>query len=78
MVDVGAVEVFNSDLNQRRTYQLYLNPEYSIPRDVINADGITEEKVKKEPALPELTEKFLRCQPHSFNSYAFLYCHLNT
>ena len=59
MVDVGAVEVFNSDLNQRRTYQLYLNPEHSIPRDVINAHGITEEKVKKEPTLPELTEKFL-------------------
>ena len=48
LVEIGAVELINH-IPTGRTYHQYINPERSVPEEVVAVHGLTEEFLKDYP-----------------------------
>jgi len=59
MVEIGAVEICNRDMNQCKTYHQFINPDRNIPAEVIRIHGIDDARVKDEPKFAEIAQNFL-------------------
>ena len=59
MVEIGAIEVSNRDMNQTRTFHQYINPDRSIPAEVVRIHGIDDARVKDEPMFKDIAQDFL-------------------
>ncbi len=58
LVDIGAVELINH-LPTGREYHQYINPERSVPADVVAVHGLTEEFLKDYPTFAEIAKDFI-------------------
>ena len=58
IIEIGAVEMID---NKRtgRTYHQYVNPERSIPKDVVEITKITDNDVANKPIFKEIAQDFL-------------------
>ena len=59
MVEIGAIEVNNRDMNQTRTFHQYINPGRKIPAEVVRIHGIDDARVKDEPCFADIAQDFL-------------------
>jgi len=59
MVEIGAIEVNNRDMNQTRTFHQYINPDRKIPAEVVRIHGIDDARVKDEPYFADIAQDFL-------------------
>jgi len=59
MVEIGAIEVNNRDMNQTRTFHQYINPGRKIPAEVVRIHGIDDARVKNEPSFSDIAQDFL-------------------
>ena len=59
MVEIGAIEVNNRDMNQTRTFHQYINPDRKIPEEVVRIHGIDDARVKDEPYFADIAQDFL-------------------
>ncbi|MDQ6980996.1 MAG: exonuclease domain-containing protein, partial [Ghiorsea sp.] len=59
MVEIGAIEVNNRDMNQTRTFHQYINPGRKIPAEVVRIHGIDDARVKDEPYFADIAQDFL-------------------
>ncbi len=59
MVEIGAIEVSNRDMNQPRTFHQYINPDRNIPAEVVRIHGIDDARVKDEPMFKDIAQDFL-------------------
>ena len=58
LVDIGAVELINH-LPTGKTYQQYINPERSVPEEVVAVHGLTEDFLKDFPTFDEIAKDFV-------------------
>lgn len=58
LVDIGAVELINH-LPTGREYHQYINPERSVPEEVVAVHGLTEEFLKDFPTFAEIAKDFV-------------------
>ena len=58
LVEIGAIELVNH-IPTGRTYHQYINPERSVPEEVVAVHGLTEEFVKDYPVLSEVAAAFV-------------------
>jgi len=58
MVEIGAIAVHNREVSGE-VFHRYINPLRDIPQEVVRIHGITEKKVKHEPAFPDIADAFL-------------------
>ncbi|MDX8414093.1 MAG: DNA polymerase III subunit epsilon [Mariprofundales bacterium] len=58
MVEIGAIAVHNREIS-KEVFHRYINPLRDIPQVVVRIHGITDEKVKNEPAFPDIADEFL-------------------
>ena len=58
LVDIGAVELVNH-LPTGREYHQYINPERSVPADVVAVHGLTEEFLRDFPTFSEIAKDFI-------------------
>ena len=64
LVEIGAVELINH-IPTGRTYHQYINPERSVPEEVVAVHGLTEEFLKDYPVFAEVAAQcFVRYQVH--------------
>lgn len=59
LVEIGAVELINH-IPTGRTYHQYINPERSVPEEVVAVHGLTEEFLKDYPVFAEVAAAFCR------------------
>lgn len=59
MVEIGAIEVINREVNHQNAFHHYINPLRDIPDEVVRIHGITNDKVKDCPSFPEIADGFL-------------------
>jgi len=59
MVEIGAIEICNRDMKQCTTYHQFINPDRSIPAEVVRIHGIDDARVKDEPKFAEIAQDFL-------------------
>lgn len=57
LVEIGAVELINH-IPTGRTYHQYINPERSVPEEVVAVHGLTEEFLKDYPVFAEVAAAF--------------------
>lgn len=57
LVEIGAVK-FELDVEGGETFQSLINPERSMPLDVLNVHGITDAMVADAPLAPAVLEQF--------------------
>ena len=50
LVEIGAIELVNH-IPTGRTYHQYINPERSVPEEVVAVHGLTEEFLKDYPVF---------------------------
>ncbi len=58
LVEIGAVELINH-IPTGRTYHQYINPERSVPEEVVAVHGLTEEFLKDYPVFAEVAAAFI-------------------
>ena len=58
LVEIGAVELINH-IPTGRTYHQYINPERSVPEEVVAVHGLTEEFLKDYPVFAEVAAAFV-------------------
>ena len=58
LVDIGAVELINH-VPTGKTYHQYINPERSIPEEVVKVHGLTEEFLKDYPVFADIAQDFI-------------------
>ncbi len=58
IVEIGAVEIVNF-LPTGKNFHCFINPERTIPEDVVRVHGITNEKVADSPVFAQIVEEFL-------------------
>ncbi len=58
LVDIGAVELINH-LPTGREYHQYINPQRSIPDEVVAVHGLTEDFLKDFPTFEEIAKDFV-------------------
>ncbi len=58
LVEIGCVELFNLERTGRELH-LYLNPERSVPEEVVRVHGLTREFLKAHSRFAEIAEQFL-------------------
>lgn len=58
LVDIGAVELINH-LPTGKVYHQYINPERSIPEEVVAVHGLTEDFLKDFPTFSEIAQDFV-------------------
>jgi len=59
MVEIGAVEVYQRQVNTQRVFHQYINPQRSIPQEVVRIHGIDDKKVKDCPPFADIAAMFL-------------------
>ncbi|WP_088104370.1 3'-5' exonuclease [Halalkalibacter urbisdiaboli] len=59
LIELAAVQVSNLEVNSNY-FQTYVNPQRSIPDDIIELTGITAERVKHAPDSLEAIEQFFQ------------------
>ncbi len=58
LVEIGAVELINH-IPTGRTYHQYINPERSVPEEVVAVHGLTEEFLKDYPVFADVAAAFI-------------------
>lgn len=58
LVEIGAVELINH-MPTGKTYHQYINPERSVPEEVVAVHGLTEEFLKDYPVFADVADDFL-------------------
>lgn len=58
LVDIGAVELINH-LPTGKVYHQYINPERSVPEEVVAVHGLTEDFLKDFPTFEEVAKDFV-------------------
>jgi DNA polymerase-3 subunit epsilon len=58
VVEIGCVELVNH-VPTGRTYQVYLNPERSVPTEASMVHGLTDEFLEDKPLFAEVVDQFL-------------------
>ena len=58
LVEIGAVELINH-IPTGKTYHQYINPERSVPEEVVAVHGLTEEFLKDYPVFAQVADDFL-------------------
>lgn len=58
LVEIGAVELINH-IPTGRTYHQYINPQRSVPEEVVAVHGLTEEFLKDYPVFEEVASAFV-------------------
>ena len=58
LTEIGCVEVVDC-VPTGRTYHTYVNPQRSVPREVVEITGLTEEFLADKPLFEEVAEDFL-------------------
>lgn len=59
MIEIGAMKVFGSDIDQVNVFHTLVNPKRLIPPDATRVNGITNEMVAGAPSVEEVVPKFL-------------------
>ncbi|MDQ6975957.1 MAG: DNA polymerase III subunit epsilon [Mariprofundaceae bacterium] len=60
MVEIGAIEVHQRQVNMQCVFHQYINPQRSIPQEVVRIHGIDDQKVKDCPPFADIAEAFLQ------------------
>ncbi len=60
MVEIGAVEVYQRQVNTQCVFHQYINPQRSIPQEVVRIHGIDDKKVKDCPPFADIADSFLQ------------------
>ncbi len=58
LVEIGAVELINH-IPTGKTYHQYINPERSVPEEVVAVHGLTEEFLKDFPVFADVAQDFV-------------------
>jgi len=58
IVEIGCVELLNH-VPTGRTYQVYINPERSMPTEAFEVHGLSDEFLSDKPVFSEIAEPFL-------------------
>jgi DNA polymerase-3 subunit epsilon len=58
IVEIGCVEIVNLERTGRE-FHVYLNPERSVPEEVVRVHGLTREFLSQHPRFAEVVEQFL-------------------
>jgi DNA polymerase III subunit epsilon len=58
LVEIGCVELMGLERTGRELH-LYLNPERSVPEEVVRVHGLTREFLKNHPRFADVVEQFL-------------------
>lgn len=58
IVEIGCVEIVNLERTGRE-YHVYLNPERSVPEEVVRVHGLTREFLTQHKRFAEVVEEFL-------------------
>ncbi len=60
MVEIGAIEVLDREVQEHKIFHHYINPERSIPQEVVRIHGIDDHKVKNAPTFADIAQDFLQ------------------
>jgi DNA polymerase III subunit epsilon len=58
LVEIGCVEIFNLERTGRELH-LYLNPERSVPEEVVRVHGLTRDFLRDHSRFADIAEQFL-------------------
>ncbi len=58
IVEIGCVELINMERTGRE-FHVYLNPERSVPDEVVRVHGLTRDFLSQHSKFPEIAEQFL-------------------
>lgn len=58
IVEIGCVEIFNLERTGRE-FHIYINPERSVPEEVVRVHGLTRDFLLQHPKFAEVADKFL-------------------
>jgi DNA polymerase-3 subunit epsilon len=58
IVEIGCVELINLERTGRE-FHVYLNPERSVPEEVVRVHGLTREFLSNHPKFAEVADQFL-------------------
>lgn len=58
VVEIGCVEIFNLERTGRE-YHVYLNPERSVPDEVVRVHGLTRDFLSQHGKFADIAEQFL-------------------
>jgi DNA polymerase-3 subunit epsilon len=58
VVEIGCVEIFNLERTGRE-FHVYLNPERSVPEEVVRVHGLTREFLSQHKTFADVAEQFL-------------------
>lgn len=58
LVEIGAVELINH-IPTGKTYHQYINPERSVPEEVVAVHGLTEDFLKNYPVFRDVADDFI-------------------
>lgn len=61
IVEIGAIRIYDKMRTDepKDTFHVLVNPERSIPEEVVKVHGITDEKVKDAPVFADIADDFL-------------------
>jgi DNA polymerase-3 subunit epsilon len=58
LVEIGAIELINH-IPTGKTYHQYINPQRSVPEEVVKVHGLTEEFLKDFPVFNDIADDFV-------------------
>lgn len=58
IVEIGCVEIVNLERTGRE-YHVYLNPDRSVPEEVVRVHGLTRDFLSQHKRFPDIVEEFL-------------------
>ena len=58
LVEIGAIELINH-IPTGKTYHQYINPQRSVPEEVVKVHGVTEEFLKDFPVFNDIADDFV-------------------
>ncbi|MBP3545541.1 MAG: DNA polymerase III subunit epsilon [Alphaproteobacteria bacterium] len=58
LVEIGAIELINH-IPTGKTYHQYINPQRSVPEEVVKVHGLTEEFLKDFPVFDDIADDFV-------------------
>lgn len=59
IVEIGAMKIFGSEIDEKNIFHSLVNPKRVIPPDATRVSGITNEMVANAPTIDEVLPKFL-------------------
>ncbi|GAE28495.1 hypothetical protein JCM9140_4739 [Halalkalibacter wakoensis JCM 9140] len=59
MIEIGAVQVKNKEVQEAETFQMHVNPNRNIPKEITELTGISNETIEHAPTSLEAIQSFI-------------------